>query len=102
MFGKAKRLFSMYRIGSIVDDIIQEWRKEKPMKFYNGFTGTTVISAGIAGVFVFVGNMLGWDAEKIQEMSKTLTELVMYVAGAGAAGKIAGAIAAKKTEAPSQ
>ena len=96
MFGKVKRLIAMSRIGSMLDNIIQEWRREKPLKFYNGWTGTTVISAGIAGILVFVGNMLNWDAQKITDMSKTLTELVMYVAGTGAAGKLAGAIAAKK------
>ena len=66
------------------------------MQFYNGWKGTTVISAGIAAAMVFVGHMLGWPPEKIDGMSKTLVELVGTVLAAGVAGKVSGAIAAKK------
>lgn len=98
MFGKAKRLIATYKLWSLVDGIIQEWRQKKPMgeKFYNGFKGTTFIFAAISAAVVFAGNMLGWDAGQIEATSKTLVELCAVVGLGGVGGKVASAIAGKK------
>lgn len=98
LYGKGKRLLAGYRLWSLIDNVIQEWRRKKPMdgKFYHGFKSTTLIFAALSAVVVFVGNMLGWSPDQIAETSKMLVELCAVVGLGGVGGKVAAAIATKK------
>ena len=99
MFKKLKLALFARKVFNLGERIYKEWKEEKPMqtgKFYNGWTGTTLIFALISATAVFIGHMLGWTPEQIEGLSKTLVELCAVVGLGGIGGKVAGAIAAKK------